>query len=105
MVSGGTSFGLHHHHRSQIRQIRLCRCTNIIGFALRKSTVAPRHPDEQDADPQRTGMAPINLRRKRTPVITSAACAAQYFVESIGRIMLAMIPPHPRTGREPQPKF
>jgi hypothetical protein len=104
MVSGGTSFGLHH-HRSQIRQIRLCRCTNIIGFALRKSTAAPRHPDEQDVDPQRMGMAPINLRRKRAPAVTSAACAAQYFVESISPIMLAMIPAYRRTRRKPQPKF
>jgi hypothetical protein len=103
MVSGGTSFGLH--HRSRIRQIRRCRCTNIIVFALRKSTVAPRHQDEQDADPQRMGMASINLRRKRAPAITSAACAAQYFVESISQTMRAMIPAYLGDHGKPQPKF
>jgi hypothetical protein len=48
-------------------------------FRIAQATVAPRHPDEHDADPQRRGMAPIGLRRKRAPGITSTACAAQYF--------------------------
>jgi hypothetical protein len=104
MVLGGTSFGLHH-DRSRIRPIRFCRCTNIIFLVLRKSTIAPRHQDDQDVDPQRMGMASINLRRKRAPAITSAACAAQYFVESIGQTMRAMIPAYPRDDGKPQPKF
>jgi hypothetical protein len=66
---------------------------------------APRHPDEQDADPQTMGMPPIGLRRKRAPVIASPSCAAQYFVESVSRAMLAMIPAHLGNHGEPQPKF
>jgi hypothetical protein len=51
------------------------------------------------------GMASINLRRKRAPAITSAACAAQYFVESISQTMRAMIPAYLGDHGEPQPKF
>jgi hypothetical protein len=50
-------------------------------------------------------MSSINLRRKRAPAITSAACAAQYFVESICQTMHAMIPAHLREHGKPQPKF
>jgi hypothetical protein len=51
------------------------------------------------------GMASINLRRKRAPTITSAACAAQYFIESISQTMRAMIPAYLRDDGKPQPKF
>jgi hypothetical protein len=61
--------------------------------------------DEQGADPQRRGMAAINLRRKRAPAYTSAACAAQYFVESISQPMLGRIPAYLRNHGKPQPKF
>jgi hypothetical protein len=65
----------------------------------------PASQDDQDAGPQRMGMASTNLRRKRAPVITSAACAAQYFVESISQTMCAMIPVYLRDHSKPQPKF
>jgi hypothetical protein len=101
MVSGGTSFGLHHDRKSGGYALP---CTNIIFFALRKSTVAPRHQDEQGADPQRSGMTATNLRRKSAPAHVSG-CAAQYFVESISQTMLGMIPAHLRNHGDPQPKF
>jgi hypothetical protein len=36
-----------------------------------------------------------NLRRNRTPAITSTACAAQYFIESISGTLLTAIPASP----------
>jgi hypothetical protein len=50
-------------------------------------------------------MSSIKLRRKRAPAITSAACAAQYFVESISQTTRAMIPAHRGDEGKPQPKF
>jgi hypothetical protein len=45
---------------------------DIIVFALRKSTAAPRHQDEQGFDPQRMASAQACLRRNRAP--GRAAC-------------------------------
>jgi hypothetical protein len=46
---------------------------DIIVFALRKSTAAPCHQDEQGFDPQRMASAQACLRRNRAP--GRAACA------------------------------
>jgi hypothetical protein len=79
--------------------------SNIIVFALRKSTVARLGLDERDAGPRRSGIASIRLRRKRAPAFTSPACAAQYSIESIGQTMLEMILADPKVDGDPQPKF
>jgi hypothetical protein len=53
---------------------------NIVS-ALRKSTIAPCHQDEQVFDPQRMGSAHVGLRRNRAPGAPSRvpSRAAQYF--------------------------
>jgi hypothetical protein len=61
---------------------------NIVS-ALRKSTVAPCHQDEQVFDAQRTGSADPGLRRNRAPD-TPLTRAAQYFIESSDRTIFVV---------------
>jgi hypothetical protein len=72
VVSGSTSLS-RLHDRSRIRPIRRV-CTNIIGFAPRKSTVARRRPDEQGKAAAQSRTQPdAGLRVQRSILLKPSA--------------------------------